>query len=74
MTPAEELLEIATKLENAAKAPELAEAKPSLDAVERAADEVARSFSGSWMGYHANVYYAGLKPPPSGAYFDQEWA
>lgn len=38
-----------------------------------AADRVAQAFSGSWLGYHARVYYADLKSPPPGAAFSQEW-
>jgi predicted nucleotide-binding protein len=44
-----------------------------LDALEGAAKRVKRSFSGSWLGYHSRVYYAGLQPPPPGAHFSQEW-
>lgn len=41
--------------------------------LEKAASEVAKAWSGSSLGYHSNVYYDGLKIPPSGAYFDAEW-
>lgn len=37
------------------------------------ASEVGRAWSGSWIGYHAYVYYDGLQPPPPGARFSQEW-
>jgi hypothetical protein len=39
-----------------------------------AANEMKRSFSGSWLGYHSRVYYRGLAPAPSGTHFSQEWA
>ncbi len=41
--------------------------------IERACDQVGRAFSGSWLGYHSRVYYIGLRPPPPGAHFSQEW-
>lgn len=34
---------------------------------------VAIAFSGSWLGYHANVYYKDLQAPPPGSHFSQEW-
>jgi len=42
-------------------------------ALEAAANQVKRSFSGSWLGYHSRVYYEGLIPAPAGANFSQEW-
>ena len=44
-----------------------------LDALENAANEVGKAWSGSWIGYHANVYYANLEPPPPGDHFSSEW-
>lgn len=46
---------------------------PWSDALLRAAERIGKAWSGSWLGYHANVYYAGLMPPPAGAHFSQEW-
>ena len=37
------------------------------------AREVGLSFSGSWIGYHAYVYYSGLTTPPPHAIFSSEW-
>jgi len=37
------------------------------------AEEVGKAWSGSCLGYHANIYYADLKPPPPGAHFSVEW-
>ncbi len=34
---------------------------------------VTRAFSGSWIGYHANVYYHELQTPPPGDHFSPEW-
>lgn len=36
-------------------------------------NRVTRAFSGSWHGYHANVYYEGIQPPPPGNSFSPEW-
>jgi predicted nucleotide-binding protein len=44
-----------------------------LEAVLSRAQELADSWSGSNLGYHANVYYAGLQRPPPGAHFSSEW-
>lgn len=44
-----------------------------LEALIKAADEIGVSFSGSWLGYHSNVYYDGLKEPRPGDHFSQEW-
>ena len=32
-----------------------------------------KSWSGSWLGYHRNVYYKDFQSPPSGAFFSSEW-
>lgn len=38
-----------------------------------AANEVGRSWSGAWLGYHSRVYYADFQPAPPGAHFSSEW-
>lgn len=35
--------------------------------------QVSRAFSGSWIGYHANVYYQDFQTPPPGDHFSPEW-
>lgn len=45
----------------------------TLEAVEQVCNELKHSASGSWLGYHAYVYYEGLEPAPPGANFSQEW-
>lgn len=72
MTPCEELFALAEKLSAAHVLSEEVEAVASLDALEDAAELVAKSFSGSWQGYHARIYYEGFKPPPVGSHFS-EW-
>lgn len=44
-----------------------------LAALENASNEVARAWSGSWLGYQSRVYYKELKPVPPGARFSKEW-
>lgn len=36
-------------------------------------EEISKSFSGSWFGYHSRVYYRDFNTPPSGAIFSAEW-
>ncbi|HUZ65142.1 MAG TPA: hypothetical protein VMU82_15660, partial [Acetobacteraceae bacterium] len=73
MTSYEELFAIADRLEAARASTELAAAEGALTTLETVATEAGRAFSGSWLGYHSHVYYEGLKPPPPGAHFSQEW-
>ena len=73
MTPDEELFAIADSLEAVRVSADLAAAEEALAALDSVAAEAARAFSGSWLGYHSHVYYAGLKPPPPRAHFSQEW-
>lgn len=73
MTPHEELFALAEKLKSAATRDSEKDVEAPLVAIEKAAREVGRSFSGSWQGYHSRVYYSGFSPPPAGAHFSQEW-
>lgn len=59
---AEDLHKAAAKLEGA-----------QLDALELAAQEVGKSWSGSWLGYHSRIYYRNFMPVPAGARFSKEW-
>ena len=43
-----------------------------LDKLLSAAEDIAKSWSGSWLGYHACVYYKGLLQPPTGARFSKD--
>jgi predicted nucleotide-binding protein len=40
-----------------------------LNAIWKHATEIGKSASGSWLGYHANVYYKDFRPPPAGVHF-----
>ncbi|MGJ0392279.1 MAG: TIR domain-containing protein [Methylocystis sp.] len=46
---------------------------PTIQKVGDAASSVAKSWSGSNIGYHAYYYYQGLEPRPPGAQFSSEW-
>jgi predicted nucleotide-binding protein len=41
--------------------------------LQAAVDEVAEAWSGSNLGYQAEVYYKDFQPLPKDAYFDPEW-
>lgn len=69
----EELLAIADKLDQLSERALRPEIADPLARLQQAAEEVGRASSGSWLGYHANVYYEDLMPPPPGAHFSQEW-
>jgi len=73
MTAYKELFEIADQLEAEGAAGQDAEILKTLSSMKDAASTVGRSFSGSWLGYHARVYYANFELPPPGAHFSQEW-
>ena len=46
--------------------------KATLDEIWSRAGELGKSASGSWLGYHANVYFENFDPPPAGVHFDVE--
>ena len=45
----------------------------ALTRLQDAAEKVSESWSGSWIGYHAYVYYDKLQPPLPGDHFSAEW-
>jgi predicted nucleotide-binding protein len=67
-----ELRGFAKKLERAATDGD-SQTMESLRTVMDAAGRIGKSWSGSNLGFHSRVYYAGLEPPPPGAHFDSEW-
>jgi len=73
MAPHEELFAIADEMEAVRASSEFADAEANLNSIDHAAADVGKAFSGSWLGYHARVYYHDLSPPPPGAHFSQEW-
>ena len=70
--PHQELLEIADTMDRLAKRGRQPNVREPLVQLENAANETAKAWSGSWLGYHAYVYYEGLRPRPPGAHFCQE--
>lgn len=71
--PHDELLQFADRLDRLAERGKEAPICEPLNELEEAATEVGKAWSGSWIGYHANVYYADLAPPPPGVHFSSEW-
>lgn len=47
--------------------------RKQLEALEAACDSIDRAWSGSNLGYHANVYYHDLNPKPAHVEFSSEW-
>ena len=47
--------------------------RQQVSAVKSEIDKIDRSWCGSTLGYHGNVFYEGLEPPPQGAFFSVEW-
>ena len=70
--PHAELLAIADTMDTLVQRGFRPEIQEPLSQLEHAANEVAKAWSGSWLGYHANVYYEDLKPRPAGAHFSQQ--
>lgn len=48
-------------------------AREELDKLQEASENIGKSWSGSWLGYHSKVYYKDLQPAPPGARFSKEW-
>ncbi|NEH44762.1 hypothetical protein GR215_23230 [Rhizobium leguminosarum] len=69
----QELHSLSEKLESLATFPNSETELPKISALVEAADAIGVSFSGSWLGYHSNVYYDGFKEPRPGDHFSQEW-
>ena len=67
----DELLAIADAMDRLVDRARQPDVQEPLGRLEDAANEIGRSFSGSWLGYHANIYYKGLQPPPPGAHFSR---
>jgi predicted nucleotide-binding protein len=65
-----ELLDARRRLLAFAESYDSASETNSLNAIWERAKEIGKSASGSWLGYHANVYYAGFEAPPAGVHFD----
>ena len=71
--PHKELLEIADSADRLVECGRQPNVREPLGRLEKAANETAKAWSGSWLGYHAHVYYEDLRPRPPGAHFSQEY-
>jgi hypothetical protein len=69
----EELLQIANDAARARILIQDSHIQKPLKALQEVCEQVKRAWSGSNLGYHALVYYAGLEPPPPGVEFSPEW-
>jgi hypothetical protein len=52
---------------------EVQKLKPKIKKFSDAAEAVGPSWSGSWLGHHANLYYNELRPPPPPHRFNMDW-
>jgi len=68
-----DLLEIESELRNFIDKNRRPEIEELLQKLRDAAEEAGKAWSGSCLGYQANVYYAGFKPPPTNAHFSPRW-
>ena len=68
-----ELRELATDLTASRQDFESVLADAGVDRIEECAETIGRAWCGSWIGYHARIYYANYLPPPAEAHFSIEW-
>jgi predicted nucleotide-binding protein len=68
--PETELLDGQRRLLAFAESYDAAPETTALNAIWQRARELGKSASGSWLGYHANVYYKDFQPPPAGVHLD----
>ena len=69
----EELQNISAELDQLAERGRAPEILGRINRLRQAAEEAGKAWSGSWLGYHANVYYSDLQVPPPGVHFSPEW-
>jgi hypothetical protein len=73
MTFSDELFELENTVAEVLSRARDEECKAQLAALEKAGEEAKRAWSGSNLGYHADVYWEGLQPKPPFAQFSPEW-
>jgi predicted nucleotide-binding protein len=73
MKIADELFEIAKAATDALDRVGDESIQKPLAAIEKACEGAKRAWSGSNIGYHATVYFEGLRPKPPEAQFSAEW-
>lgn len=71
--PENELLEVHKHLLDFAEQYDANPATSRLNEIFNRAKELGRSASGSWLGYHANVYYKDFSAPPAGESFNIQY-
>ena len=71
--PRDKLLNIASELDELVSRGREPVVQEPLEQLRHAAEQVGKAWSGSWIGYHANVYSSGFRPTPPGYYFNPEW-
>lgn len=69
----EELLEVAERLGPLLQRAAVPEILEPLEQLEKAANSIGKAWSGSFLGYHARIYYRDFQSPPPGAHFSPEW-
>jgi predicted nucleotide-binding protein len=69
----DELLRIERRCNQGIALLDAEEFKSVLKRTKEAADDLGRSWSGSWIGYQSRVYYSNFQIPPKGAVFSAEW-
>ena len=69
----EELTQMVATLEGLVERSRKEDIQQPLARTRQAAEQVGKAWSGSWIGYHANVYYRDFQPPPPGAHFNKAW-
>ncbi len=73
IAPRARLLGIAESLRQYLGRKETTDVSSTLVRLEAAAELMETAWSGSWLGYHANTYYNGLKTPPKTEQFSQAY-
>jgi len=68
-----ELIKISEKCRALSEEIEDGKLQSIVQCINDAIRSIQRSFSGSWIGYHANVYYFNFDPPAPGDHFSAEW-
>jgi hypothetical protein len=70
-TISDELFEIADQLEALKNESDTPKISNPLNKLQTSAEQVQKSWCGSWLGHHSRIYYKDLKIPPLGARFSQ---
>jgi predicted nucleotide-binding protein len=69
----QELVEISEVLQTFVSRATNPEVTSSLDALLNSASRLERAWSGSWIGYQANVYYKDFQAPPPDVHYNSIW-